>query len=185
MSLYQEVEKKKPQKKGLGLIHAYFGQGVGKSTRVIGLAVRAAGSGFDVHFIQFMKSADSGEVNIFNQIPNIHYYCPGKHGFIKNNGPSSEHIEHAALALEKAWEAARSGAQLLICDEILNTLLFKVLNKEQVFELVEFCRGKTELVMTGADVGENILETVDYATEFVQRKHPYYDGVIARKGIEF
>jgi len=61
---------------GLGLIHIYYGQGVGKTTRAIGLAIRAAGVGLKVNFIQFMKSGNSGEIIIFANIPNILYILP-------------------------------------------------------------------------------------------------------------
>jgi cob(I)alamin adenosyltransferase len=170
---------------GLGLIHVYYGQGVGKTTRAVGLAVRAAGEGMEVHFVQFMKSGKSGETLIFSRTPNIHYWCPGDHPFILSSGPQAEHFEHAARALEHAFAVAEKEAQLLICDEILDTLIFNTLQKEQILELIKKCKGKVELVMTGRYALSEILEKADYATEFVQIKHPYYDGYVARKGIEY
>jgi cob(I)alamin adenosyltransferase len=170
---------------GLGLIHVYYGQGVGKTTRAVGLAVRAAGEGLDVHFVQFMKSGKSGETLIFSRTPNIHYWCPGDHPFILTSGPQAEHFEHAARALEHAFSVAGEEAQLLICDEILDTLIFDTLQKKQILELIKKCKGKVELVMTGRYAPSEILEQADYATEFVQIKHPYYNGYVARKGIEY
>ena len=170
---------------GFGLIHVYYGQGVGKTTRAVGLAVRAAGEGLEVHFVQFMKSGKSGETRIFSRIPNIHYWCPGDHPFILSSGPQAEHFEHAAKALEYAVSAAGKECQLLICDEILDTLIFDTLQKEAILELIEKCKGKVELVMTGRYAPSEIMEKADYATEFVQIKHPYYDGYVARKGIEY
>lgn len=170
---------------GLGLIHVYYGQGVGKTTRAVGLAVRAAGEGIEVHFVQFMKSGKSGETLIFSRTPNIHYWCPGDHPFILSSGPQAEHFEHAARAFEYAFAVAEKEAQLLICDEILDTLIFDTLQKEQILELIKKCKGKVELVMTGRYAPSEILEEADYATEFVQIKHPYYNGYVARKGIEY
>jgi cob(I)alamin adenosyltransferase len=170
---------------GFGLIHVYYGQGVGKTTRAVGLAVRAAGEGLEVHFVQFMKSGKSGETLIFSRIPNIHYWCPGDHPFILSSGPQAEHFEHAARALEHAFSVVGKKVQLLICDEILDTLIFDTLQKERILELIEKCKGKVELVMTGRYVPSEILEQADYATEFVQIKHPYYKGSVARKGIEY
>jgi cob(I)alamin adenosyltransferase len=170
---------------GLGLIHVYYGQGVGKTTRAVGLAVRAAGEGLEVHFVQFMKSGKSGETLIFSRTPNIHYWCPGDHPFILSSGPEAEHFEHAARALEHAFSVAGKEAQLLICDEILDTLIFDTLQKKQILELIKKCKGKVELVMTGRYAPSEILEQADYATEFVQIKHPYYNGYVARKGIEY
>ena len=170
---------------GLGLIHIYYGEGVGKTTRAVGLAVRAAGVGLKVNFIQFMKSGTSGEILIFANIPNIRYQCPGRHPFILSRGPEAIHYEHAAEAFRYAVEAVKDKAQLLICDEILNTLIFGLLEKKQVLDLMNMCRGKTELVMTGVSAPEDLIEQADYVTELRQIKHPYYSGAKARQGIEF
>jgi cob(I)alamin adenosyltransferase len=151
----------------------------------VGLAIRAAGAGFKVDFVQFMKSGTSGETAIFAKIPNIEYRCPGKHPFIRSGGPEAIHYRHAETAYGYALQAAKKGAQLLICDEIMNTLLFGLLKKERILELITMCRGKTELVMTGANTPADIIEELDYATEYRQIKHPYYSGAKARRGIEF
>ena len=169
----------------MGYIHIYYGQGVGKTTRAAGLAVRAAGSGLQVDIVQFMKSGTSAEVAIFKQIPNIRYRCPGKHPFIMTSGPRPVHYEHAAKALDFAFEAIERGTNLLICDELLDTIIFNVLQKEQILELMEKCKNKIELVMTGINASADILEMADYVTELVQVKHAYYSGARARKGIEY
>jgi cob(I)alamin adenosyltransferase len=170
---------------GPGLIHVYYGPGVGKTTRGVGLAIRSAGVGLKVGFVQFMKSGTSGETFIFANIPNIQYRCPGKHPFILSRGPELVHYEHADKALRYAFEAAEEKTELLICDEILNTLIFGLLEKEQLIELMGVCRGRTELVMTGANAPKDIIELADYVTEYRQIKHPYYSGAKARRGIEF
>jgi cob(I)alamin adenosyltransferase len=84
-----------------------------------------------------------------------------------------------------AREAVKQGTTLLICDEILNTAIFGVLGSSQILDLMDQCRGKTELVMSGAAAAPEIIAEADYVTEFVLRKHPYYSGHLARKGIEF
>jgi cob(I)alamin adenosyltransferase len=170
---------------GFGLIHIYYGSGVGKTTRAVGLAVRAAGEGYEVHFVQFMKSGHSGETAIFALVPNIHYWCPGEHPFILTSGPQAEHYDHANKALTYAMAVAEKGTHLLICDEILDTLIFDILQKEQILELIGKCKGRAELVMTGRSAPAEILAQADYSTEFVQIKHPYYSGSAARKGIEY
>jgi cob(I)alamin adenosyltransferase len=170
---------------GLGLIHIYYGQGVGKTTRAVGLAIRAAGVGIQVNFVQFMKSGTSGEILVFAKIPNIRYLCPGRHPFILSKGPEAVHYQHAEKALQMAFEAVETGAELLICDEILNTLIFELIEKNRVIELMKMCRGKTELVMTGANAPQDLIELADYVTELRQIKHPYYTGAKARRGIEF
>jgi cob(I)alamin adenosyltransferase len=132
-----------------------------------------------------MKSGNSGEVKIFRKIPNIHFRCPGKHRFILSRGPDAVHYDHSEKALKYAFEAVEGGTDLLICDEILDTVLFKLLRTERIIELIEKCKNRVELVMTGRDTSPEIFELADYVTEVVQEKHPYYSGVRARKGIEY
>ena len=172
--------------KGLGLIHIYYGEGVGKTTSSVGLAVRAAGRGLRVTFVQFMKAGTSGEVSTFKGIPNIRYRCPGKHPFILSRGPQTVHYKHASEALKYAMEAIEEGTQLLICDEILVTTIFKVLQTDQILKLMQKCKSKkVEFVMTGRYMPPELMELADYVTEFVQKKHPYYSGSKARIGIEY
>ncbi len=173
------------QRPGLGLIHVCFGQGVGKSTRSVGLAVRAAASGLRVFFVQFMKSGDSAEVKVLSDTANIVYRCPGKHSFILSKGPQAEHYEHAEEALWYAKRALKEGAEVIICDEMLSAVVFEVITVQQVLNLIARCRKRAELIMTGIDASPEIIAASDYATEFVQVKHPYYKGHMARKGIEY
>jgi cob(I)alamin adenosyltransferase len=171
--------------KGLGLIHIYYGQGVGKTSRAVGMAIRAAGEGLQVDFVQFMKSGKSGEVAIFEKIHNIRYRCPGEHPFVMSRGPDAVHYKHAEKALRYALEAVERATDLLICDEMLDTVIFKLLQEEQLLELMERCRNKVELVLTGRDASQQVIKSADYATELVQIKHAYYSGARARKGIEY
>ena len=131
-----------------------------------------------------MKSGNSGETKILKDIPNINYFCPGKHPFILSKGPEMVHYEHAEKSLAYSLDAVKRGTHLLICDEILNTIIFKLLEKEQLIELMEGCKRKVELVMTGRDAPPEFMRMADYSTKFVQKKHPYYRGAKARKGIE-
>lgn len=101
------------------------------------------------------------------------------------SGPKPVHYEHAAKALTFAFEAIERGTSVLVCDEILDALIFGVLKKERILELIEACKKKIELVMTGINAPADIMEMADYATELVQVKHAYYQGARARKGIEY
>jgi len=171
--------------RGFGLFHIYYGQGVGKTTRAIGLAIRAAGEGVQVDFVQFLKSGNSSEVRIFKKIENIQYRCPGDHPFIMSRGTQPIHHRHAQQAYRAAVDAVDHDCKLLICDEILDTILFGLLNQEQLLDLANRCRGRVELVMTGRKAPQALIEEADYVTELVQIKHPYYQGARARKGIEY
>jgi cob(I)alamin adenosyltransferase len=95
------------------------------------------------------------------------------------------HFEHASKAYDFALEEVSKDTDILICDEILNTLLFDLLEKKQIHELMGICRGRTELVMTGRTAPAELIELADYVTELRQIKHPYYRGFKARMGIEF
>ena len=171
--------------RGFGCFHVYYGAGVGKTTRAVGLAIRAAGQNFHVAFVQFMKAGTSGERRVFDQIPSIRYFCPGEHPFIMPRGPEPVHFRHATAALQFAQESAAGDFQVLICDEILNTLIFNLLAKDQLLDLIDRCRNRIELVFTGRSSPADILNQADYATEMIQVKHPYYQGARARKGIEY
>jgi cob(I)alamin adenosyltransferase len=184
-TLYEEQRSGYIHDSGLGLIHACYGQGVGKTTRSIGLSVRAAASGLRVVFVQWLKSGDSAEVAWLSDSPNIEYRCPGPHPFIMSRGPQPVHFDHASRALDMGREAVQSGADVLVCDEILTALFFKVLEVKQVTDLIGSARGRVEMVMTGAVCPPEIFEQSDYVTQFVQEKHPYYSGGRARKGIEY
>jgi cob(I)alamin adenosyltransferase len=184
-SLYDENRSGFIHDSGLGLIHVCYGRGVGKTTRAVGLSIRAAAAGLRVTFVQWLKSGDSSEVAILTQTPNLHYQCPGPHPFIMSRGPQPVHFEHASKALEMSRRAVESGTEVLICDEILTAVFFKVLEVTQVIDLIGSCRGRVELVMTGAVCAPEIFDESDYVTQFVQEKHPYYSGGRARKGIEY
>ena len=92
-------------------------------------------------------------------------------------------IETLAYAFE-AVEAERRP-DLLICDEILDTIIFGLIREHQLLGLVRKCKRKIELIMTGRSVPADLMDLADYATEFVQIKHPYYKAGMARKGIEY
>lgn len=171
--------------RGFGCFHVYYGAGVGKTTRAVGLAVRAAGHRFRVAFVQFMKAGTSGERQVFDQIPQVRYFCPGEHPFIMPRGPGRVHFQHAEAALQFARDASGGDFSLLICDEILNTLIFGLLPKAKLLDLIDRCKNRTDLVFTGRSAPEDMLEKADYVTEMIQVKHPYYQGGRARKGIEY
>jgi cob(I)alamin adenosyltransferase len=102
-----------------------------------------------------------------------------------SHGPEAVHRKHADRALSFAMGATGRGTQVLICDEILDTIIFDILTKDQILDLMKRCKGKVELVLTGRYAPWEIMGMADYVTEFVQIKHAYYEGSKARKGIEY
>ena len=182
---YPEGKGPKQKDVGLGLIHVVYGQGAGKTSRAMGLALRAVGNGLPVCLVQFMKSPGSGEVKVLAEMESVDYFCAGEHPFVKENGIQNAHKQHAKATLDYILQALENGAKVVIADEILNALLFRELALDDVLDLINACRGRAELMLTGADAPRAVIDQADYATELKMIKHPYNEGILARKGIEY
>jgi|TARA_B100002003_G_C13993517_1_gene479932 cob(I)alamin adenosyltransferase len=172
--------------KNSGLVHAVYGNGKGKTTSAMGLAIRAAGAGYQVDIVQFMKDGRSSEVSLLRKMPGINYYCPGPHDFQHlDNSPNVKSLEHARLNLKYAKSCSTNGTDLLICDEILNAFLFSELSLDEIIDLVTGKRRDLELVLTGMYCPDEIKTLADYCSEIREINHPYRKGIEARIGIEY
>ena len=169
----------------LGLVHVYTGNGKGKTTAALGLAVRMLGSGGKVIILQFMKAPDLyGEQKKIRECGAV-IESFGLPKFVHGK-PEPEDIEAARRALERAKEVASSGEwDLVILDEICVALGFGMLDVNEVKELIQNKAPHTELVLTGRYCPEELFELADYVTEMREVKHPYQRGILARKGVEF
>ena len=169
----------------LGLVHVYTGNGKGKTTAALGLAVRMLGSGGKVIILQFMKAPDLyGEQKKIRECGAV-IESFGLPRFVHGK-PEPEDIEAAKRALERAKEVASSGEwDLVILDEICVALGFGMLDVNEVKELIQNKAPHTELVLTGRYCPEELFELADYVTEMREVKHPYQRGILARKGVEF
>lgn len=166
----------------LGLVHAIYGNGRGKTTSAIGLAIRAFGAGNDVSFVQFMKSGDSSEVNILKSV-GVSYFCSGVHELVEE-GVSEIQMTHARLAYEQALARVKQPG-MLVCDEILTAEFFGELTIAQIVKLIEVRGTETELVLTGIHGYPEIIRRADYCSDICLVKHPYVEGIEARRGIEY
>ncbi|AEH25387.1 cob(I)yrinic acid a,c-diamide adenosyltransferase [Pyrococcus yayanosii] len=169
----------------LGLVHIYTGDGKGKTTAALGLALRMLGSGGRVIIIQFMKAPGVyGEYHMAERCGfRIESYGPPK--FVHGR-PEPDDIEAAKRALERAKEVVASGEwDLVILDEICVALGFGMLDVEEVEALITKKASNTELVLTGRYCPEELFELADYVTEMREIKHPYHRGITARKGVEY
>lgn len=170
-----------------GLIHIYCGDGKGKTTASVGLAVRAAGSGKKVLFSQFFKNGDSGEISCLNQLKNIELmHCGSRHGlfFRMNDAEKEAARKDYTDLLHRVLEKANS-VDLLILDEVISACNYGAVPQT---ELADFLRHKPdglEVVMTGRKPAPELQELADYITEMKKIKHPFDSGIPARKGIEF
>ena len=178
------------KRKGLVLVHT--GEGKGKTTAAIGLAVRAWGDGFRILILQFIKGSwKYGELSTLKALAEIDGRIeirPTGIGFTRN--ASSEemavHREKARTALQEALTEMTSGQwDMIILDEINYALKFGLLEEQEVLELLSQKPTDLHLVLTGRNALPAIIDCADLVTEMRLIKHPFQKGIRAQKGIEF
>ena len=173
-----------------GLIHIYYGDGKGKTTAALGLALRAAGCGKNVVIVEFIKNWSSGEHSSLSQLSNIQVFRGKAAGskFIHEMTTEEKQETKASQdeSLKNAIELVEAGqCDLLILDEAIDARKLGVLDAVILEDLIYDKPVFLELVITGHDPDERLLNHADYVTEMKKHKHPYDEGVSARKGIEF
>jgi cob(I)alamin adenosyltransferase len=169
-----------------GYVHVYTGDGKGKTTAAIGLAVRAAGHDRWTYIGQFMKGQEYGELAALEHLPQVTIEQYGDQGCIRKEEVTPKHIADAGSGLERARVALLSGRHdIVVLDEVNVALWFGLLEEEAVLELLEARPADVELVLTGRRAPQTILDRADLVTEMREVKHYYTDGVLARKGIEY
>lgn len=174
-----------------GMIHLYYGDGKGKTSAAIGLAIRAAGNGFDVIFLQFMKSWDSGELAIFKNIPNIHLIRSRKFdGFSWSWTPQERELirkwnQELFFDAITNKDLQLDSPRLIIFDELLNAIEKDLIDTDTVTDFLKNKPAALEVVLTGRNVSEELLGIADYASEIRNIKHPFSRGIVGRKGIEY
>ena len=190
-----------------GLVHIYCGDGKGKTTAAVGLAVRAAGCGVPVLIARFLKTDNSGEVGVLGSIPGIQVLpCTREFGFTWNMDDEQrrEAREYYSGQFKKAWEMAcemaderGEGAEaapdadstpiraLLVLDEIMAALSGGFVPEEAFLAALDAKPDGLEVVLTGRNPSEALIKRADYVTEMRAVKHPYDSGINARKCIEY
>ncbi|MBI1969812.1 cob(I)yrinic acid a,c-diamide adenosyltransferase [Candidatus Woesearchaeota archaeon] len=196
-------------KESLGLVHVYTGDGKGKTTASLGLAMRAAGNGLQVYIIQFLKACETGELHAIEKLPNITIvqFGVGMEGemqksiheyeeLLKRDGSKETGTRFAFMAdrdektaCQRAFDHAKkiikSGDyDLVVLDEVNCAMNKGLVPVEEVLELMQD-HGHTELVFTGWGAPERIKEKADYVSFVQKMKHPYEKGIKARRGIEY
>ena len=171
-----------------GVVIVNTGDGKGKTTAALGLAMRSAGHGRKVLVLQFIKGLwKSGEHESAKRLAGlIEIQTVGK-GFLDlSRGPGDKDLKAAREGLRQAAGALASGAYgLVVLDEILNAVDYHLLSVEEVIELLHSRRPGVDVVLTGRNAHSRIVELADTVTEFREVKHPFRKGIKARKGIEF
>lgn len=188
----------------MGCVHIYCGEGKGKTTASIGLAVRMAGSGGQVIIARFLKSENSGEVAALRQIDGISVLaCEKSFGFTWQMTPEQKAEAavyydalfgkargQAVMAAQTADSSAEEGQSgscqvLLVLDELCAAVNSGFIKEERVIEFLDTRPGNLEVVMTGRDPSKALLKRADYVSEIKKIKHPFDRGQGSREGIEY
>lgn len=168
-----------------GYIHLYTGNGKGKTTAAIGLAVRAAGAGKQIYIAQFVKGMHYSELNSIAQLKGITLKQYGRNCFIERE-PAPEDIEAAQNAFkDMAVIMAEKKYDLLILDEITIALYYKLISIDALLTLIKSKPAEMELILTGRRAPDELYDIADLITEMKEIKHYYNLGVEAREGIEY
>ncbi|MDD3253465.1 MAG: cob(I)yrinic acid a,c-diamide adenosyltransferase [Lachnospiraceae bacterium] len=172
-----------------GYIHIYCGDGKGKTTAAVGLAVRAAGRGKRVLIVRFLKTEDSGEVPMLRQIPGITVTpCDRIFGFVfrMTETEKAEAAVYFKQRFETACrEAVEGGYDLLILDELMASCQYDMVPETAVVDFLKNRPENLEVVMTGRNPSDALVALADYVSEIRAVKHPFQEGAAAREGIEY
>jgi cob(I)alamin adenosyltransferase len=171
-----------------GLLQVYTGDGKGKTTAAFGLAFRAYGRGFKVAVVQFMKTWVTGEVQLAETLENFHVKridTSPKFTWEMNEAE----LEELRLEIRKGFDYVRNLVKenkydLLVLDEINHIIIKEFVSKEEILEFIDSKPDTLEIVMTGRNAPDWLMEKADLVTEMKCIKHPFQKGIPARVGIE-
>ena len=168
-----------------GYIQVYTGEGKGKTTAAIGLAVRAAGAGLKTYIAQFVKSAQTGEIEALKRFAgqiSVEQFGTGR--FIRGR-PSPADIQAAERGLQRVGQVLGTGeVDIVILDEANVAAAIGLFSGERLLDLIASRPQHVEVVITGRNAGPEIIAAADLVTEMKAVKHYFHQGVRARVGIE-
>ena len=168
-----------------GYIHVYTGDGKGKTTAALGLAIRAAGAGLKVYIAQFLKHGDYSEIkglDRFSDTITVEQFGRGR--FIKGR-PSNEDMAAARRGLNKVKTILAAGKySVVILDEANVAVSLNLFSENELLEILDHRPDNVEIIITGRGAGPGIIEAADLVTEMKEIKHYFKKGVKARIGIE-
>jgi cob(I)alamin adenosyltransferase len=168
-----------------GYIHLYTGNGKGKTTAALGLAIRAAGAGKKVFIAQFVKGMPYAEHKALQRFPEIEVKQYGLDCFIVNE-PTQEDIKLARIGLKEVSEIVlKNACDVLILDEVCIALHYKLFELNEIINLLREKPESMEIILTGRYAPKELMDKADLVTEMKEIKHYYNRGIQAREGIEF
>lgn len=172
-----------------GLIHIYCGDGKGKTSAATGLAVRAAGCGMKVLFARFLKNEESGELNILDTIPEIKViHLKRSYGFyntLSERGKKEVRQMYGKLWLDIREQICSDAYGVLVMDEFMAAYNYGLIPQKEALTFLREKPEYLEVVLTGRNPDESLVELADYVSEICKVKHPFDRGIRARKGIEY
>jgi cob(I)alamin adenosyltransferase len=170
-----------------GFVHIYTGNGKGKSTAAIGLAIRAAGFGLKTYIAQFMKEYPYNELvslKLLSEWITIEQFG-GDEFVYKKELPNEEQLDKTRRGLQTAKEKMLGGEyDLIILDEAIVSIYFKLIETEELIEFIKQKPKNVELILTGRYCPEELIKLADLVTEMKEVKHYYQKGITSRSGIE-
>jgi cob(I)alamin adenosyltransferase len=167
-----------------GYIQVYTGNGKGKTTASIGLALRAAGAGLSVYIAQFLKKGDYSEIKALSRFENITVEQYGLGKFVKGH-PSEEDMAAGAEGYLKLCEILKHNTHdVVIAEEGNVAVMCNIITEKELLSLMEMKPDNIELIITGRGATPKVIERADLVTEMKEIKHYYHQGVTARVGIE-
>jgi cob(I)alamin adenosyltransferase len=167
-----------------GYIQVYTGNGKGKTTASLGLAVRAAGAGLRVYIVQFLKKGDYSEIKALSKFENITIEQYGLGKFVKGK-PSEQDKAAGALGYKRLCDLLkRNEHDLVIAEEGNVAVMCNLFSEADLLALMEMKPDNMELVITGRGATSSVMDKADLVTEMKEIKHYYKQGVVARVGIE-
>ena len=172
------------------MVIVYTGNGKGKTTAALGLAIRAVGYEHKVCMLQFIKGSwHYGEMDSSKKLePNFELIAVGKGfvGILDDNSPREEHEKYAAEAVRICREKIFSEKyDVIILDEVNYAITLGLIDVQEIIKIIKEKPSDLDLVLTGRDVKEEIVELADLVTEMKEIKHPFKSGIKAKKGIDF
>jgi len=168
-----------------GYIHLYTGNGKGKTTAALGLALRAAGAGKRIFIAQFVKGMQYSELDALKRFPEIELKQYGLDCFFVNE-PTQKDINAARQGLSEITDyILEQKAEMVILDEVCIALYYHLVEIEEIMNLLKSKPEEMEIVMTGRYAPPELYEIADLVTDMTEIKHYYTKGIQARKGIEY
>lgn len=171
------------------MLHVYTGNGKGKTTCAVGLAVRFAGSGGRVHFFQMLKRGNSSEIKILKNLENIEVSCCENclHFTYDMDEIEKREVTERHNEMLKNIERLLSGGDriMIVIDEFFKAYNSSLLDRNLALEIVSETCHNAEIILTGRDAPREFREIADYISEISEVKHPFRKGITAREGIEF